>query len=410
VALLRQRHDEDMEAWRTAMESRSANAAPSPSDGEEDDAEAAQGTEPPKDGPVLGLPSEYSSADRRRYGLQTMAAIEVLLRKRLAFDLIAEIRQKAVEQALARAKSHTEAGSSQTVTRAKGVLAARERAMMEVVDIYNRNWDAMVALGEEEGVLKRIRKSRGDLRHDATTKSRKRQAAQVEEGWIWNVGRGSMRQAGLPESAWEGGEDMGKGLFSATTRKRSCTRISDLRIRWLRAREEKTRLEEEIAKKHEEFRNTIRSHRAEETARVQLAEAEVDSPGRRAFWHAQAREHRLMAEYAEQKYAPHRRAGPIRLYRWPPQPSVIKVCFSLRCVQEANALDVVDQMAGPFEDTVDFDTARTVWIGSDGRIMTSDGKGGEVCVRDLPEFAPGDPPGDDRDDSAPVEGAATASV
>jgi hypothetical protein len=204
----RHRLEEDMAAWRTASEGRNTGderASADSGNGEEDVSDR-----PHNEGPVLGLPSEYSEADRRAYGLQAMGSLELLVRKGLAFDLIAKIRQKAVEQALSKATNHAEAGSSAVVTRAKGRMQRMQQVMMDLVDVYNRNWQAMVALGEQEGVLKAIRKSNGDLAHNTTTTSCRRVDAQREEGWIWSVGAASMLAAGLEEAAWEGAEDMGE--------------------------------------------------------------------------------------------------------------------------------------------------------------------------------------------------------
>jgi hypothetical protein len=216
-----------MDAWRTVIESRTPEVhrtgddhderAPDAGDGpvlrpasDDHDEGATQGGDAAEDrraGPILGLPSEYTPADRERYGMATLAGMELLLRKGMAFDLISSIRQKALEHALSRATTHAEGGSSAVVTRGKGKLARMGQETVELVAVFNANWRAMAELGEKEGELRPIRME--DLKHHPTTASKSRREGQVEEGWIWSVGEGTMRAVGLVEGAWEGGEDMG---------------------------------------------------------------------------------------------------------------------------------------------------------------------------------------------------------
>ena len=161
--------------------------------GEDDDAVNENGT---TDEEVLCLPSDFTSAERQEYNLETHANYELLYRQGYAYDLLWQVREAVQNRAATLQEKRTHARGQKDNAAANSSIQDQDRFTATLVDQYNANYERILKLrpdtykpSEDHTGGARLRRinPKTDLKVVNVTAIRTAGDSKVTGSWIWSV-------------------------------------------------------------------------------------------------------------------------------------------------------------------------------------------------------------------------------
>ena len=151
----------------------------------DDDDDDASGT--PEEDP-LGLPSDFTSEERKTMGLEAIAVFERRIRLGRAHDLLMTVKESINHQGAFLVDKRKYARGQKDNTRAQRQVSSATTRTRDLARLYNYNRDRLIALsdGTTSDILAEINLET-DLKSKNWRKPREQGDSREEQAWIWSV-------------------------------------------------------------------------------------------------------------------------------------------------------------------------------------------------------------------------------